>query len=358
MNYLDFEKDLETLDKNLEQLQNPFESSGISRIDNNEINSLEQKIQTKLDEIYLNLDGWKKTKIARHMDRPRSKFYIDKIFNNFQIISGDRLFSEDESVIVGFAKINNHSVLVIGQEKGTDTQTRLQRNFGMMRPEGYRKCIRVMKLAENFNIPIITFVDTPGAYPGKGAEERGQAEAIAQSINCCLSLKVPIITIVIGEGGSGGAIALATSNKVMMLEHSIYSVISPEGCASILWKDATKSKEAAESMQITAQNLFEYKIIDEIIEEPKGGAHRYPEITADIMKAKISDHLSIYKSMQPEEVIRERKEKFKNISKNLPTDVNIITSIQKDSLKNIFQNNKKFIFIGIVLLLLLLLLLR
>ena len=193
--------------------------------------------------------------VARHEDRPRAKFYINEIFSDFTLISGDRLFSDDKSIIAGFGFIKNKSVLVLGQEKGLDLNSRMERNFGMMRPEGYRKCIRLMKLADRFKIPVISFIDTPGAYPGIGAEQRGQAIAIANSIECCMSLKVPNISIIIGEGGSGGAIALASSNKVIMLEHSIYSVISPEGCASILWRDPSKSLEAAEAMKLTANNF-------------------------------------------------------------------------------------------------------
>ena len=215
MNYLDFEKELEILDKNLEELKNPFsQGDGLSTVKSSKINEIENQIKIKIDEIYSNLDGWKKTLLARHEFRPKAEFYISTIFENFQKLSGDRNFGEDQSVITGFATINEKSVLVIGQEKGNDTESRITRNFGMMKPEGYRKCIRLMRLAENYNIPIVTLIDTPGAFPGKGAEERGQAEAIAQSINCCLDLKVPIVSVVIGEGGSGRAIALATSNKV------------------------------------------------------------------------------------------------------------------------------------------------
>ena len=251
MNYLDFEKELEILDKNLEELKNPFsQEDGLSTVQSSKINEIENQIKIKIDEIYSNLDGWKKTLLARHEFRPKAEFYISTIFENFQKLSGDRNFGEDQSVITGFATINGKSVLVIGQEKGNNTESRITRNFGMMKPEGYRKCVRLMRLAENYNIPVVTLIDTPGAFPGKGAEERGQAEAIAQSINCCLDLKVPIISIVIGEGGSGGAIALATSNKVLMLEHAIYSVISPEGCASILWKDATKSKDVTKKDRV------------------------------------------------------------------------------------------------------------
>lgn len=355
MHYLDFEKDLEQLDKNLEELKNPFiEGNGLSTVNNSQIEELENKIQSKIHEIYSNLDGWKKTKIARHENRPKAEFYILSIFDDFQKIAGDRNFGEDEAAITGFAKINGESVLVIGQEKGNDTESRIKRNFGMMRPEGYRKCIRLMKLAENYNIPVITFIDTPGAYPGKGAEERGQAEAIAQSINCCLQLKVPIISIVIGEGGSGGAIALATSNKVLMLEHSIYSVISPEGCASILWKDATKSKDAAEAMHLTAQDLLKYKIIDGILNEPSGGAHRNSDLAAMQIKDEILKYLEYYKLKSSQEVLQERTEKFKNIGTNLPADIVSFDGIKTINFKNNFiKNKKKFLGLFIIFLIIL-----
>ena len=346
MHYLDFEKDLEQLDKSLEELKHPFNEEGVlSTIDNTQIHELERKIKTKIDEIYSNLDGWKKTKIARHESRPKAEFYISSIFEDFQQISGDRNFGDDEAAITGFAKINGESVLVIGQEKGNDTQSRIKRNFGMMRPEGYRKCIRLMKLAENYNIPVITFIDTPGAYPGKGAEERGQAEAIAQSISCCLSLKVPIISIVIGEGGSGGAIALATSNKVLMLEHSIYSVISPEGCASILWKDATKSKDAAVAMHLTAQDLHKYNIIDGILNEPSGGAHRNPDLMSNDIKQVIFNHIQFYKGKSSKEILDERTNKFKNVGNNLPADIVSFENISQSNIKSYITQNKKLAYI-------------
>src|SRR6056300_1595418 len=349
MQYLDFEKEIETLDAQLETLKNPYENSGLSSLKNDEIQSIQSSIDEKLLNIYSNLDSWQKTKIARHENRPKSEFYIQNIFDHFQPISGDRLFGEDESIISGFAKLDNQSVLVLGQEKGNTTETRLKRNFGMMRPEGYRKCIRLMKLAEKFKIPVITFIDTPGAYPGKGAEERGQAEAIAQSINCCLGLKVPIISVVIGEGGSGGAIALATSNKVLMLEHSIYSVISPEGCASILWKDATKSKDAAEAMHLTAQDLEKYKIIDGILEEPKGGAHRNPDQMSGKIKDQLVTQILNYKSKSPDEILDERRNKFKSIGENLPADLVSFDAISQVNLKSSLSKNKKTILISLAI---------
>lgn len=350
MQYLDFEKDLENLDQKIENLKNPFESTGLTSLDNHEINNIQNQIDSKLKEIYSNLDGWQKTKIARHDNRPKSEFYINNIFTNFQPISGDRLFGEDQSIIAGFAKLDDRSVLVLGQEKGNDTESRLRRNFGMMRPEGYRKCIRLMKLAEKFKIPVITFIDTPGAYPGKGAEERGQAEAIAKSIECCLSISQPIISVVIGEGGSGGAIALATSNKVLMLEHSIYSVISPEGCASILWKDASKSKEAAESMQITAQSLFKNQIIDEIINEPLGGAHRNPHQASESIKNSLVSSLNYFVNKSSSEIIQERKEKFLAIGNKLSEDISVFDTdnVMELSKNKIIKNKKVSIFLFIL----------
>ena len=239
-NYLNFELDIKDLEKELDTLKDPYNNEGLSEVNTDKISKIQIQIDEKLKQIYSNLDPWQKTLVARHEDRPKSKFFIDNLFEDFISLAGDRFYGEDKSVITGFAKFNNQSVLVIGQEKGDNLETRIERNFGMMRPEGYRKTIRLMELADKFNIPIISFIDTPGAYPGVGAEERGQAEAIAKSIECCMKLKVPTIAVIIGEGGSGGAIALASSNKVIMLQNAIYSVISPEGCATILWRDPKK----------------------------------------------------------------------------------------------------------------------
>ena len=232
-NYLNFESDIKNLEDELDKLKDPYNQSGLSEVDTQKISQIQNELDEKLKMVYANLDPWQTTMVARHEDRPKSKFFIDNLFQDFIPLSGDRFYGEDLSVLCGFAKFNGLSVLVIGQEKGEDLDSRIKRNFGMMRPEGYRKTIRLMQLADKFNIPIISFIDTPGAYPGVGAEERGQAEAIAKSIECCMKLKVPTIAIVIGEGGSGGAIALASSNKVLMLENAIYSVISPEGLSLI-----------------------------------------------------------------------------------------------------------------------------
>ena len=315
-NYLDFEKEIKALEQEVENLKSPFGSEGISEVDTSKIKDTQKEINQKLDEIYSNLNSWQKTQVARHEDRPKANYYIRKIFSQFTLLSGDRYFGDDKSVIAGFGLIDNKSVLIIGQEKGEDLNSRIERNFGMMRPEGYRKCIRLMKLADRFQIPVISFIDTPGAYPGLGAEQRGQASAIANSIECCMSLTVPNISIIIGEGGSGGAIALASSNKVIMLENSIYSVISPEGCASILWRDPSKSLQAAEAMKLTAKDLLRLKIVDEVIAEPLGGAHRDPETIAADIKHSLIKNLKSFESYTKEEVYDHRKAKFLQIGRD------------------------------------------
>jgi acetyl-CoA carboxylase carboxyl transferase subunit alpha len=315
-NYLEFEKEIKSLETDLNSLKSPFGSEGISEVDTQKIKSTEEEINNKLKLTYENLNSWQKTLVARHEDRPRANFYIKKIFSSFTALSGDRLFSDDQSVIAGFGLIDNKSVLVIGQEKGEDLTSRIERNFGMMRPEGYRKCIRLMQLANRFQIPIVSFIDTPGAYPGIGAEQRGQASAIATSIECSMSLNVPNISIIIGEGGSGGAIALASSNKVIMLENSIYSVISPEGCASILWRDPSKSLQAADAMKLTAKDLLGLGIVDEVIKEPLGGAHRDAETIAGDVKKSIVKNLKQYESLSKEEIYNDRKNKFLKIGRD------------------------------------------
>ena len=315
-NYLEFEKEIKALEQEVENLKSPFGSEGISEVDTNKIKTTQEEINEKLKETYASLNSWQKTLVARHEDRPKANFYINKIFNQFTLLSGDRYFGDDKSVIAGFGLIDNKSILVIGQEKGEDLNTRIERNFGMMSPEGYRKCIRLMKLANRFQIPVVTFIDTPGAYPGIGAEQRGQASAIANSIETSMSLTVPNISIIIGEGGSGGAIALASSNKVIMLENSIYSVISPEGCASILWRDPTKSLQAAEAMKMTAKDLLKLGIIDEIISEPLGGAHRNPEAISDDIKYSILKNLRSFENLSKQEVYDHRKTKFLKIGRD------------------------------------------
>ena len=315
-NYLSFEKDIKNLELELEKLKDPFNQEGLSEVDTGEISKIQSEIDSSLKRIYSNLDPWQTVLVARHENRPKAKFFIENLFEDFIPLSGDRFYGEDKSVIAGFAKFDEKSVLVIGQEKGEDLESRIERNFGMMRPEGYRKTIRLMKLADKFKIPIITFIDTPGAYPGVGAEERGQAEAIAKSIECCMELKSPTISIIIGEGGSGGAIALASSNKVIMLENSIYSVISPEGCATILWRDPTKTLEAATAMKLSAKDLFNLKIIDEIIAEPIGGAHRDKDLILENVKISIRKNLSEFQNMDREDILIDRKNKFLSIGRN------------------------------------------
>ena len=315
-NYLEFEKEIKSLEEDLETSKNPFDKDGISEVDTDKIKKIQDEINEKLSLTYSNLNSWQKTLVARHEDRPRANFYINKIFSDFTLLSGDRLFSDDKSVITGFGLIDGKSVLILGQEKGDDLNSRLERNFGMMRPEGYRKCIRLMKLAERFQIPIISFIDTPGAYPGMGAEQRGQSIAIATSIECSMSLKVPNISIIIGEGGSGGAIALASSNKVIMLEHSIYSVISPEGCASILWRDPSKSLEAAEAMKLTSEELLKLGIIDEVIKEPLGGAHRDSDEIASAIKKSILKSLKSFEGLSGQDIFDQRKMKFLKIGRD------------------------------------------
>ena len=315
-NYLNFETEVKNLEAELDQLKDPYNQEGLSEVDTSKISKVQKEIDEKLSEIYSNLDPWQTALVARHEDRPKAKFFIDNLFEEFLPLSGDRYYGEDKSVISGFAKFNGKSVLVIGQEKGENLDTRIERNFGMMRPEGYRKTIRLMKLADKFRIPIISFIDTPGAYPGVGAEERGQAEAIARSIECCMELNVPTISVIIGEGGSGGAIALASSNKVLMLENAIYSVISPEGCATILWRDPKKTLEASKAMKLSSKDLFDLNIIDEIILEPLGGAHRDRDLMLKNIEISISKNLEYFKELSPEEILNERKNKFLKIGRN------------------------------------------
>ena len=352
-NYLNFETEIQKLENEIDKLKDPYNQSGISEVDTNKISQIQNELDKKLKSIYSELDQWQKTMVARHEDRPKSKYFIDNLFDDFTPLSGDRYYGEDKSVITGFAKFDNHSVLVIGQEKGEDLESRIERNFGMMRPEGYRKTIRLMELANRFNIPIISFIDTPGAYPGVGAEERGQAEAIARSIECCMSLKVPNIAIIIGEGGSGGAIALASSNKVIMLENAIYSVISPEGCATILWRDPKKMLDAAKAMKLSASDLLELKIIDEIIPEPLGGAHRNKASILENVRIVIYNNLQIYKNMSPEEIFNERKNKFLKIGRNKGFISNLeeLSSTRnnsKDFFSILYDKKKLYIIAGIV----------
>ncbi len=315
-NYLNFETEVKNLEEELDQLKDPYNQDGLAEVDTSKISKIQKEIDEKLKNIYSNLDPWQTVLVARHEDRPKSKFFIDNLFDEFIILSGDRFYGEDKSVISGFGKFNDTSVLVIGQEKGENLETRINRNFGMMRPEGYRKTIRLMKLADKFRIPIISFIDTPGAYPGVGAEERGQAEAIARSIECCMELTVPTISVIIGEGGSGGAIALASSNKVLMLQNAIYSVISPEGCATILWRDPTKTLESAKAMKLSTKDLLNLDIIDEIIPEPIGGAHRDRDLILDNVRNSITKNLNFFSTMDEHEILNHRKNKFLLIGRN------------------------------------------
>ena len=314
-NYLNFENDIKNLENELEKLKDPYNQEGLSEVDTKKISKSQEELNDKLKSIYSNLDPWQTTMVARHEDRPKSKFFIDNLFEDFISLSGDRYYGEDKSVIAGFAKLDGLSVLVIGQEKGDNLESRIERNFGMMRPEGYRKTIRLMELASKFGIPIISFIDTPGAYPGVGAEERGQAEAIARSIECCMKLKVPTLAIIIGEGGSGGAIALASSSKVIMLENAIYSVISPEGCATILWRDPKRMLDAAKAMKLSAKDLLELKVIDEIIPEPIGGAHRDKNLILNNVRKSILKNLETFMGVSNEEILNQRKNKFLKIGR-------------------------------------------
>ena len=356
-NYLNFETDIKDLENELDKLKDPFNQSGLSEVDTKKISKTQDELDEKLKTIYSNLDPWQTTMVARHEDRPKSKFFIDNLFEDFISLSGDRYFGEDNSVLCGFAKFDGQSVLVIGQEKGEDLDSRIKRNFGMMRPEGYRKTIRLMELADRFSIPIISFIDTPGAYPGVGAEERGQAEAIARSIECCMKLKVPTISIIIGEGGSGGAIALASSSKVIMLENAIYSVISPEGCATILWRDPKKMLDAAKAMKLSAKDLLELEVIDEIISEPIGGAHRDRNLILENIRDSISNNLDTFKEMSEEEILNQRKNKFLKIgrSKGFIGNLEELSDLKSRNrdLISIFNSRKKiFSIIGLGLLLL------
>ena len=307
--YLDFEKPLAEIEGKAEELRAMARQNEEMDVEK-EAENLDLKAQEILADLYKNLTPWRKCQVARHPERPHCTDYIKALFSEFVPLAGDRNFADDQAVIGGLARFGDKPVVVIGHEKGSDTKSRIERNFGMARPEGYRKAIRLMELADKFGLPVITLVDTPGAYPGKGAEERGQSEAISRSTEKCLQIGVPFISIIIGEGGSGGAVAFATANKVAMLEHSVYSVISPEGCASILWKDAEKMREAAEALRLTAEDLYSLGVSDQIIQEPLGGAHRDPEQAIEAVKGAIGSMLSSLKSKKPKDLINERRKKF------------------------------------------------
>ena len=309
MTYLEFEKPLAEIEGKAEELRalaraNP--SMDVAK----EAEGLDRKAETMLRDLYKALNPWQKCQVARHQDRPHCKDYIEGLFTEFTPLAGDRNFADDHAIMGGLARFNDMAVVVMGQEKGHDTKTRIERNFGMARPEGYRKAIRLMEMADRFRLPVVTLVDTPGAYPGKGAEERGQAEAIARATEKSLMIGVPVISVVVGEGGSGGAVALATANRIAMLEHSIYSVISPEGCASILWKDADKMREAAEALRLTAQDLQKLGVIDRIVKEPLGGAQRGRKETIEAVGKAIEAMLKELVGKKPDALIRDRREKF------------------------------------------------
>jgi len=307
--YLDFEKPVAELEAKVEELR-AMGSSGAAVSVGDEINRLEAKASLALKELYAELTPWQKTQVARHPQRPHCLDVIGALITDVMPLAGDRKFGEDAAIVGGFGRFRGESVCVLGHEKGNDTESRLKHNFGMARPEGYRKAVRLMSMADRFGIPVITLVDTAGAYPGIGAEERGQAEAIARSTDACLSLGVPNVAVILGEGGSGGAIALATANRVLMLEHAIYSVISPEGAASILWRDTTKAQEAATSMKITAQDMQRFGMIDSIIPEPVGGAHRDPKTAIAAVGEAVAKALAELRPLEAAAVRAQRREKF------------------------------------------------
>ena len=306
--YLEFEKPIAELDRRIVELRGTA-SAGSANIDA-EVERLDAKSSKLLRETYAKLSPWQKTQVARHPERPHFKDYVAGIAEDFMVLAGDRAFADDQAIIGGLARIDGRRVMLIGHEKGDDTASRLRHNFGMAKPEGYRKAIRLMALADRFGVPVVSLVDTSGAFPGVQAEERGQAEAIARSTQQCLALKVPMIAAVVGEGGSGGAIALAAANRVLMFEHAVYSVISPEGCASILWRTADKAADAAEAMRVTAQMLAELKVIDRIVPEPLGGAHRSPEEAIASLKAALIEELDQCATLSGDQLLEQRRTKF------------------------------------------------
>ena len=314
--YLDFEKPVAELDAKIEELR-ALAASGEGGAISDEIGRLEGKANIALKGLYTNLTPWQKTQVARHPQRPHLSDYVEHLFTEFTPLAGDRKFAEDAAIQGGFARFRGESICLIGHEKGSTTEARIKHNFGMARPEGYRKAVRIMELADRFDIPVIALVDTAGAYPGIDAEERGQAEAIARSTEACLALKVPNVAVIIGEGGSGGAIAIATANVVLMLEHAIYSVISPEGAASILWRDTAKAQEAATNMKITAQDLARLGVVDVIVAEPTGGAHRHTAATIAATGEAIAGALGGLKGLSREEIKARRQQKFLAIGRNL-----------------------------------------
>ncbi len=312
MNYLEFEKPLAEIEGKAEELRAMGRSNSGMDV-TKEAEQLDRKAETLLKDLYKALTPWQKCQVARHPDRPHTRDYVDALFTEFTSLAGDRGFAEDNAIMGGLARFNDMPVMIIGHEKGHDTKSRIERNFGMARPEGYRKAVRLMDIANRFRLPVITLIDTPGAYPGKGAEERGQSEAIARSTEKCLQIGVPLVAVVIGEGGSGGAVAFAAANRVAMLEHSVYSVITPEGCASILWKDSEKMREAAEAMRLTAQDLQKLGVIDRIVKEPLGGAQRARKDTIDAVGKAIEAMLKELVGKKPDALIKDRRQKFLDI---------------------------------------------
>jgi len=305
---LDFEKPILELEAKIEELRHLSDSDGINI--EQEVGELQAKAERQLRQIYAKLTAWQKVQVARHPNRPHLRDYLSAVIEDFTPLAGDRLYGEDAALIGGLGRLNGQSVVVMGHEKGHDIETRMRSNFGMAHPEGYRKAQRLMDLADRFGLPLVSFVDTPGAYPGVQAEERGQAEAIARAIARCLDLRVPFVSVVIGEGGSGGAVAIATANRVLMLDHSIYSVISPEGCASILWRSAENAKEAAEALKLTAQDLARLGVVDQVIEEPLGGAHRDPAATTAAVGRAVEAALAELSGLDGDALKRGRREKF------------------------------------------------
>ena len=313
--YLEFEKPIEQLDNKVHELKSLNDNAPSDNL-LEEITQVEEQINETYSKIYSSISPWQRTLVARHPQRPKTREYIQNLIEDFFPLSGDRFFSEDKAILGGFGKFRGKTVLVLGHEKGHDTTSRIEHNFGMPRPEGYRKAQRLMKLAEDFDIPVISFVDTPGAYPGVGAEQRGQSEAIAKTTECCLSLGVPIIAIIIGEGGSGGAVAIGTGNTVLMLENSIYSVISPEGCSSILWKDNTKTVEAASALKLTAEDMLKIDVIDEIVKEPTGGAHRNPHRAIESVGDEIEKYLNLLSNQHGNDLKHARQERYLQIGRS------------------------------------------
>jgi acetyl-CoA carboxylase carboxyl transferase subunit alpha len=303
--YLDFEKPVADLEKRIAEL----EATGGATVED-EVGKLREKAEKQLEHIYTHLNAWQKTQVARHPERPHFMDYVGGLFEEFVELAGDRKFMNDDAILGGLARFRGKPVVVIGHEKGRDTQTRLKHNFGMGKPEGYRKAVRLMELAGRFSLPVIALVDTSGAFPGKGGEERGQAEALARAIEACLTLDTPMISVIVGEGGSGGAVALASGNKVLMMEHAVYSVISPEGAASILFHDAKRAKDTAEAMKITAQDLARFRIVDAVVTEPMGGAHRNPKDAIESVGDAIEAALATLAGMTPDDLRAQRKERF------------------------------------------------